>query len=98
MGKECLFNCTDKNVCSIIVRKGGQLLKEQLIKAIQRNQTINMIYLSKEGAISKRRVKIIKIGCDYFQAYCFTRRAKRTFIIDNVLTIVPVVYKERGII
>ncbi|MFJ7737423.1 transcriptional regulator [Lysinibacillus sp. NPDC097287] len=70
-------------------------MKEQLIKAIQRNQPINMIYVSKQGAISKRRVKIIKIGSDSFQAYCFTRRAKRTFIIDNVLAISPIISKER---
>ncbi|KOS68461.1 transcriptional regulator [Lysinibacillus contaminans] len=72
-------------------------MKEQLIKAIQRNQPINMIYLSKEGTISKRCVKIIKIACDSFQAYCFTRRAKRTFIIDNVLAISPIVSKERDV-
>lgn len=77
--------------------KGGQLLKEQLIKALQRKQLINMIYQSKQGELSKRRVKIIKITCDSFQAYCFTRCAKRTFIIDNVLAITPIVRKERDV-
>lgn len=56
-----------------------------------------MIYVSKQGAISKRRVKIIKITCDSFQAYCFARREKRTFIIDNVLAITPIVRKERDV-
>ncbi|MCH7321808.1 transcriptional regulator [Solibacillus sp. MA9] len=73
-------------------------MQEQLKKAVQRNQLIDLMYISKNGAISKRRIKIIKIIGDKFQVYCFTKQSKRTFIIDNVLAIAPVVYKERGIV
>ncbi|ATP38821.1 transcriptional regulator [Solibacillus sp. R5-41] len=73
-------------------------MKEQLIKAMQRNQIIDVMYISKSGVISKRRVKIMKMVSDKFQAFCFTKQAKRTFIIDNVLAIAPVIYKERGVI
>ncbi|MFJ7952843.1 transcriptional regulator [Lysinibacillus sp. NPDC096418] len=73
-------------------------MKEQLLKAMRRHQMMNMIYLSNQGVISKRCVKIIKVDSHSFQAYCYTRRAKRTFIIDNVLAICPIVEKEREII
>jgi len=73
-------------------------MKEQLIKAMQRNQFLNMMYMAKDGEVSKRRIKVIKIVGDSFQAFCFTRQAKRTFMIDNVLAIVPVVRKERSVV
>lgn len=34
-------------------------MKEELIKAIQRNQFLNMIYMAKDGQVSKRRIKVI---------------------------------------
>lgn len=73
------------------------MMKEQLIKAMQRNQFLNMMYMAKDGNVSKRRIKIIKIVGDSFQAYCFTKQAKRTFIIENVLAVVPVIHKERSV-
>lgn len=73
-------------------------MREQLVKAMQRNQFLNMMYMSKDGTVSKRRVKIIKIAGDSFQAYCFTRQAKRTFMIGSVLAVVPVILKEREVV
>ncbi|AVK85973.1 transcriptional regulator [Lysinibacillus sp. B2A1] len=73
-------------------------MKEQLIKSMQHNQIVSMMYIAQDGKISKRRIKIIKIVGDSFQAYCFSRKAKRTFIISNVLAVVPVINKEREII
>lgn len=73
-------------------------MKEQLIKAMQRNQFVNMMYLAKSGEVSKRRIKIIKIAGDTFQAYCFTKQANRTFTINNVLAVVPIVHKERDVV
>ncbi|MGE7024177.1 transcriptional regulator [Solibacillus cecembensis] len=73
-------------------------MKEQLIKVMQRNQLIDLMYISKDSSISKRRIKIIKLVGDKFQAYCFLKQAKRTFIIDNALAIAPVVYKEGAVI
>lgn len=69
-----------------------------LEKYFSRNQIIEMMYVSKTGEVSKRRVKVIKIQGDSFQAYCFKRNAKRTFLIDNVLAIVPVIQKERTVV
>ncbi|MED3804764.1 transcriptional regulator [Lysinibacillus xylanilyticus] len=68
-------------------------MKEQLIKAMQRNQIMNMMYLVKSGEVTKRRIKIIKVVGDSFQVHCFNRQAKRTFMIDSVLAVVPVFHK-----
>ncbi|TQR26961.1 transcriptional regulator [Lysinibacillus sphaericus] len=73
-------------------------MKEQLIKSMQRNQIMNMMYLAKDGKVSKRRIKIVKIFGDSFQAYCFTRQAKRTFMIESVLAVIPIIHKERSVV
>ncbi|WP_025114549.1 hypothetical protein [Lysinibacillus fusiformis] len=73
-------------------------MKEQLIKAMQRDQLLNMMYMAKDGNLSKRRIKIIKIIGDSFQAYCFARQAKRTFMIDSVLAVVPISHKDRSVV
>jgi len=73
-------------------------MREQLIKAMQRNQLVNMMYVAKDGSVTKRRVRVIKIVGDSFQAFCFTRQAKRFFIIQNVLAVTPVFRKERKVV
>ncbi|MGE7921455.1 transcriptional regulator [Viridibacillus sp. NPDC093762] len=73
-------------------------MKEQLIKAMQRNQIIDLIYMSKGGEITKRRVKIIIMTDGIFQAYCFVKHAKRTFIIENVLAISPVIIRKENVV
>ncbi|KEK12651.1 transcriptional regulator [Lysinibacillus fusiformis] len=73
-------------------------MREQLIKAMQRNQLVDIMYIAKNGSVTKRRVRVIKIVGDSFQAFCFTRQAKRSFIIKNVLAVTPVFRKEREVV
>ncbi|EGA89312.1 hypothetical protein GPDM_10905 [Planococcus donghaensis MPA1U2] len=73
-------------------------MKAQIQKAFKYQQLIDMMYIAKDGSISKRRVKILSMTGDSFQAYCFLRRKKRTFKMDNVLSVMPVIHKERQII
>lgn len=69
-----------------------------LIKSAQNNKTLNMIYMAKNGAISKRRVAILHVGKSTFKAYCYLRGTNRTFIIKNVLALVPVIRNEREVV
>lgn len=69
-------------------------MRNQLIKALQHQLLLDMIYIAKDGKMSKRRVKLIKIAGETVQAYCFTKQAKRTFIIENILAIAP--SKQKG--
>lgn len=73
-------------------------MRDQLVKAMQRNQIVNMMYMAKDGTVSKRRIKIIKVVGDTFHAYCFTKQAKRTFLIGSILAVTPVVRKERDVV
>ncbi|MCM3387802.1 transcriptional regulator [Ureibacillus chungkukjangi] len=73
-------------------------MKSRVLKALQRNQLVDIMYVSKSGEISKRRIKIVKVLDGSFSAFCFTRQGKRTFLIDSVLALVPVIIKEREVI
>ena len=72
-------------------------MREKLIKAMQYNQIIDIMYIAKDDTITKRRIKLTKIAYDTVQAYCFTRHAKRTFKIDNILAVYPVISKASGL-
>ncbi|MBI6865703.1 MULTISPECIES: transcriptional regulator [Lysinibacillus] len=73
-------------------------MREQLIKAMQRNQLVDIMYIAKNGSVTKRRVRVIKIVGDSLQAFCFTRQAKRSFVIQNILAVTPVFRKEREVV
>ncbi|MEK5070235.1 transcriptional regulator [Sporosarcina sp. FSL K6-1508] len=73
-------------------------MRNQLIKSAEYNESLDMMYLAKDGTISKRRINVLQVGEVSFRAYCFLRKSKRTFTIDNVLALVPIVHKERMVI
>lgn len=68
------------------------------LKSMKTNQVSEMIYMKNNGEISKRRVKVLSVSKDSFQAYCFLRCTKRRFKIENVLAFVLVIQKEREVI
>ena len=73
-------------------------MKGQLLKVLERGQLVDMMYIAKSGEISKRRIKVIQITDDSFSAFCFLKNAKRTFTIDNILALSPVIRKECEVI
>ncbi|MEK5215333.1 transcriptional regulator [Psychrobacillus sp. FSL H8-0487] len=73
-------------------------MRINLMKCMERNQLVELMYLDSKGNISQRRVKVLKIQGDIFQGFCFNRNAKRTFIINNVLACVPIIHKEREVV
>lgn len=73
-------------------------MRERIVKAQQHSEPVLLMYIDKHGVISKRRVRILHVSKQSFQAYCFVRRAKRTFLIDSVLAVVPIVKKEKFVV
>lgn len=73
-------------------------MKAQILKAFKYQQLVDMMYIANDGGISKRRIKILKMNGETFQAYCFLRKEKRTFKMENVLSAIPVITKERMIV
>lgn len=82
----------------IINEKEGTSVRVLILKSMKTNQVSEMIYMKNNGEISKRRVKVLSVKSDSFQAYCFLRGTKRVFKIENVLAFVPIIYKERTVI
>ena len=73
-------------------------MRNKLINSMKYNESLEMIYIANSGVISKRRVNVIQIEERTFQAYCHLRKSTRTFKIDNVLALVPVIQTESMVI
>ena len=73
-------------------------MRVELIKSMERNHVLDMMYMAKDGAISKRRIKVMQVGEVSFRAYCYLRKSNRTFTIDNILALVPVTSRERIVV
>lgn len=73
-------------------------MRGKLLKSVNRRQVLDMIYMNKDGQISKRRVQVLQVGEVSFRAYCHLRKSNRTFTMDNVLALVPVIKREEEVI
>lgn len=73
-------------------------MRKGIIKNMNKNQLVEVIYISNSGQITKRRVKVYKVNQQSFIGYCYLRKSIRTFNIANVFALVPVTYKERMVI
>ncbi|MFX3672854.1 MAG: transcriptional regulator [Paenisporosarcina sp.] len=73
-------------------------MKESLLKSVRYGQIVDVMYMAKSGEVTKRRIKVLKLYGESFQAYCFLRNKKRTFKVDNVLALIPVMAKERTVV
>lgn len=73
-------------------------MRKTLEKAVSYGETLDMMYLAKDGSITKRRISVLQMGDKSFRAYCHLRKSKRTFVIENVLALVPVIERERAVI
>ena len=82
----------------MMCEKEGTGVRKQLMKSVKYNESVDMMYMAACGKITKRRIKVIQVNEGNFQAYCHLRKSKRTFLIDNVLALVPVYAKESMVI
>lgn len=73
-------------------------MRINILKILEHDQIAEMIYMKNNGEVTTRRIKVLSLTEDSFEAYCFLRSTKRTFKIDNVLAFVPVIKKERAVI
>lgn len=73
-------------------------MRKQLIKSKAFNEPLDMMYMAASGKVTKRRIQVLQIGEGSFRAHCHLRKSKRTFRIDNVLALVPVIQKESMVI
>src|SRR5690625_147234 len=79
---------------AIIDYEEGTSVLKTIKRSMKYNQVLDMIYMDNNGGITKRRVKLLKITEDSFQAYCYLRGSRRIFKVDNVLALVPITISE----
>src|SRR5699024_11808863 len=60
IGTDVLYNITNRR---------GTYVRNELIKCMKYNNLMDMIYMTNDGHITKRRIRAIKINRAYFQAY-----------------------------
>ena len=73
-------------------------MRKTLERAVNCGESLDMMYLAKDGSVTKRRINVLQMGDKSFRAYCHLRKSKRTFVIDNVLALVPIIERERAVI
>ncbi|VDH00264.1 Uncharacterised protein [Lysinibacillus sphaericus] len=73
-------------------------MRKTLERAVRYGETLEMMYFAKDSSVTKRRINVLQVGDKSFRAYCHLRESKRTFVIENVLALVPVIERERAVI
>jgi len=63
------------------------------INSIKESRPLEIIYISKNGDISKRIIIVKKMSKSHLLAYCFSKNEYRTFYIDRILAALP--YKKK---
>lgn len=67
-----------------------------LLRAIESQTFIEMIYLKKDGSISQRIIRVKEINQDKINAYCYLRKSYRIFTISNILSLSHVQKRNRS--
>lgn len=52
-------------------------------------QQVTMIYMAKDGSLTKRQVRIERINEASVTGYCYLRKQLRTFRMDRILAVQP---------
>ncbi|WP_424765843.1 hypothetical protein [Paenibacillus sp. sgz302251] len=46
---------------------------------------VDVIYMSKKGQFTKRRLRVISVRDGYVRAFCLSSGAQRVFLLENIL-------------
>lgn len=65
------------------------ILKGILNRALLEQTPIEIIYMSQNGVLTQRLIKIIEINENTIKAFCLLRKRKRTFKLENILSASP---------
>lgn len=60
-----------------------------LLRSIEENIPLEMIYLSQDQRISQRKLIVKEVNEEYIRAYCLLRKQVRTFRRENILSLMP---------
>ncbi|MDV2683017.1 WYL domain-containing protein [Alkalihalophilus lindianensis] len=58
-----------------------------LMRAMERKEKVEMIYLSANGELTQRVIDVVNLNDQHVIAYCYTRKERRLFKLDNILSL-----------
>ena len=64
-------------------------MRDELIRCVKRSRVLQIVYMDDKGVATKRTVRVIKINSSTLTCFCYLRRSRRTFKINNLLAIDP---------
>jgi predicted DNA-binding transcriptional regulator YafY len=64
----------------------GNLLKQYLKLSLENQVPIEIIYLSKCGEFSQRKILVRRISKEKIVAFCYLRNQIRSFSLDQILS------------
>lgn len=73
-------------------------MRKVLLKSMKYSESLNLIYRAGDGVLSKRKIQVFQVSESHFQAYCYLRKSNRTFKINSVLALIPVIQYENMVI
>lgn len=73
-------------------------MRNEILKYMYKRQLVTIIYISREGELTKRNIMIQQAKNEFFSGYCYYRNQVRTFRYKNVLAIFPVVNRESMVV
>lgn len=59
-------------------------------KAAQSRGKVEIIYLSEDRQISRRIIKVLGVTDKHVKAYCYAKKKFRTFMLENILSVIPI--------
>lgn len=72
-------------------------MREKLITYMKYGQMIEIMYVSSDETISKRRITVHEVEVDRLRAYCHLRHGYRTFYVERILALFPVINHIKGV-
>jgi len=69
------------------------MIQHVLRASLERNWIVTIIYM-KNGQITQRDIKVLKISGNNIEAFCYLRNQIRIFKMDNILS---ATYRRKGL-
>lgn len=58
---------------------------QQLLEALRQQQIINITYQNQQGKETRRQLRVLNLGHQYFTGYCYLREEIRTFKTNRII-------------
>lgn len=71
-------------------------MRHELMRWMQNGRGVEIMYIDRNGVISKRRVKLMSLQGDRIIAWDIRKQARRTFRVERILACLPTIERTTG--